>query len=201
MSLANLPKMLLSESEGWSELVRIHPSIAKLYGVFVAPMSLLPPLMYGYAELVHPGSILPAVTPALTFSELCLWGAVFFVLEVAMVALMASYIQQIGASVEVALPFERASLLAATALTPMWLSSLALMIPSVRANLAVVALAWIAAAALIRHGIRPLFKLDDERLSHRLANEVTIASALAGIIMLLVFASLLSAMLGVHRVV
>ena len=201
MSLANLPKMLLSESEGWTDLIRIHPSVAKLYGAFVVPMSLVPPVMYGYAELMHPGGILPAVTPALTIGQLCLWGAAMFVLEVAMVALMANYIQQIGESVDVSLPFDRASLLAATALTPMWLSSLALIVPSVRANLAVLALAWLAAAVLIRHGIRPMFKLEDERLSHRLANEVTIASVLAGLIMLLVFASLLSTMLGAHRVV
>ena len=91
------------------------------------------------------------MTPALTFSELCLSGAVFFVLEVAMVALMASYIQQIGASVEVALPFERAIAAgrhgadADVAVVARSDDS------SVRANLAVVALAWIAAAALIRH--------------------------------------------------
>jgi hypothetical protein len=201
MSLANLPKMLLSESEGWSDLIGIHPSVAKLYLGFVAPMSLVPPVMYAYAELVHPGSILPAVTPALTLGQLSLWGLVMFALEVAMVALMASYIQQIGDSAEVKLTFDRASLLAAAALTPLWLSSLILVVPSVRANMVVLVLGWIAAAILIRHGIKPLFKLDDERLSHQLANEVTIASVFAGLVMVLVFASLLSTMLGAHRVV
>jgi hypothetical protein len=193
--------MLVSETEGWSDLVRIHPSVAKLYLAFVAPMLLVPPAMYAYAELVSPGSILPVLAPALTPGEMLLWGAVFFVVQMAMVGLMANYIQQIGESEKVSLPFDQASLLSAVALTPIWLSSLALAIPSVRANMAVLVLAWIAAAVLIRHGIRPLFKLEDERLSHRLANEVTVASIFAGLIVILIFAALLSLMLGTHRVV
>jgi hypothetical protein len=200
MSLINLPKMLLSESDGWSDLLSIHPSVARLYAGFIAPMSLVPPLMYAYAELAHPGTILPAVTPALSVGELFLWGSALFVIELAMVALMANYIQQIGNSVDLTLSFERASLLAATALTPLWLASLALLIPDVRANLAVLLLAWLAGALLIRHGIRPMFQLDDERLSHRLATEVTVSSVLAGLVMLLLFASLLSTILGVHRI-
>jgi hypothetical protein len=200
MLLANLPKMFLSETQGWSDIERIRPSVLRLYLFFVVPMSLIPAIMYCYSDLMHAGGILPLISPPLSSRELVLGGGVFFVVELAMVALMAAYIQQIGESVDFRPSYKEATLLAAIAPTPLWLSSLALFIPSVGVNVVAVVLAWIGTVALIRHGVRPLIKLEDETKVHRMANAVIVAGVLAWLVLMLMFALLLSVVMGSHRV-
>lgn len=63
MTLHDLPKMFYSYSEGWPELVRIHPSVAKLFSLYVMPMSLIPPAMFVYSMVVTPGAVFPALVP------------------------------------------------------------------------------------------------------------------------------------------
>ena len=64
MNPMNLPKMVYSYGDGWLDLVRIHPTVAKLFTTYVMPMSLIPPAMYVYASVVVPGSVFPAQAPA-----------------------------------------------------------------------------------------------------------------------------------------
>jgi hypothetical protein len=201
MLIANLPKMFLSETKGWSEIQRIRPSVFRLYLFFVMPMSLIPAIMYSYSDLVHSGGIMPLISPPLSLRELILGGGAFFIVELAMVALMAAYIQQIGESVDYRPSYKEATLLAAIAPTPLWLSSLMLFIPSVGINVGAVVLAWIGTVALIRHGVRPLIKLEDESRAHRMANAMIVAGVLAWLVLMLVFALLLSVVMESHRVV
>lgn len=196
MSLANLPRMLLSDTDGWSDLVRIHPSVKRLLFFFVVPMSLIPAAMYGYAELVNPGRIFPRVEPTLSVSEVLLVGGLFVAAEVAMVALMAVFIQQVGESVDVELGYESAFTLAAIAPTPLWLSSLALFIPSMALNMLVVAIAWIGSVALIRHGVRPVTGLQDARKARWMANVVTFIGVGAWAALMIMLALLLSLVIG-----
>lgn len=196
MSPTSLPKMFLSEREGWSDIVRIHPSVIKLFASLVVPLSVVPPLMYAYAEVMHPGIIFPLTRPALTAGDLLVTGAVFFFVELAMVFFMGMLIQEVAESMDVAVPYEDAYSLAAIAPVPLWLSALALFVPSLWFNVAIVALVWVGSAALIRHGVRPLLHVDDEKKAHYIANLVTIGGVGAWISLMVVASVLLSLFLS-----
>jgi hypothetical protein len=188
--------MLVSESVGWPELSRIHPSVARLFAFLVVPLSLVPPLMYAYAEVAAPGAVLPLVEPPLQWEELAVVGIVFFAIELADVALMASYIQQLGELADVHPDYSTAYVLAAVAPTPLWLSALGLFVPSLWFNVLLVIAAWSCSVALIRNGVRPLFGIADEHKAMRFADAVTAAGVVVWIGMLLLFMMLLGMLLG-----
>lgn len=196
MSIASLPKMFVSETEGWSDVVKIHPSVYKLFWFLVVPLSALPPLMYAYAGLSQPGAVFPATEPPMTGGEAALVGGAFFLIELATVAFMATVIRQMSGDHGFPTPYENAYALAAIAPVPLWLSSLALLVPSLWINVAVVALAWVGSVALIRHGVRPLLGVNDAGESHAMANRVTMAGVAAWIALMVVLALLMSAFLG-----
>lgn len=196
MSLMSFPRMMVSDSEGWSDVVRMHPTVVKLMLYFVMPMSLIPPLMYAYAQFVHPGVIFALVEPPLSNGEATLVGATFFLVELAMVALMAAYIQELGGVADVHPSYPDAFTLAAIAPTPLWLSALALFVPSLWFNVLVAAAAWVGSVALIRHGVRALFRVSDETKARRLANLVTATGVVVWIGMLLLLLMMLGMVLG-----
>jgi hypothetical protein len=196
MTLTSLPKMLLSEADGWPDVLRIHPTVAQLFAFLVAPMSLIPPLMYAYAQLVHPGIVFAVVEPPLRWEELTVVGAVFFAIEIANVALMASYIQQLGDVADVHPDYPSAYTLAAIAPTPLWLSALGLFVSSVWFNALVVIAAWSCSVALIRNGVRPLFKVDDAHKALQFANAITAAGVAVWVCMLLLFMMTLGILFG-----
>ncbi|MBL8438476.1 MAG: DUF1282 family protein [Zoogloeaceae bacterium] len=196
MSFATFPKMLVSETEGWSDVARVHPSVSKLFMTLVVPLSLVPPVLYAFAELAHPGAIFPSMEPALMAREAFWVGGLFFLAELAAVAFMANVIQQIARSHQCDTDYASAYALAAIAPVPLWMASLALAIPSLWANVAVVAVAWWGTALLIRHGVRPLLAVHDPELAHRLANRITFVGVMAWVGMMVVMALLLSVVLG-----
>lgn len=196
MALTSLPKMVVSQTEGWPELLRIHPTVTQLFAFLVVPMSLIPPLMYAYAQLVTPGQVFAVVEPPLVWQELAVVGGLFFIIEVANVALMASYIQQLGSVADVEPDYASAYTMAAVAPTPLWLSALALFVPSLWFNVFVVIAAWSCSVALIRNGVRPLFRIEDEHKALRLANVITAAGVMVWIGMLLLFMMFLGMLLG-----
>ncbi len=198
MSLSSLPRMFVSEKEGWSEMVRMHPSVKNLLMYLVVPMSLLPALMYAFAELAYPGAIFPKLEPSLSLTEALAVGACFLLAEVLMVALMGVFIQQMSESVDAASSYEHAFALAAIAPIPLWLSSLALFVPNLWVNVLAVAIAWVGCVALIRHGVRPLLGLHDEMQAHKMANMLTFIGIVAWIALMVMLAFLLSVVLGLR---
>lgn len=198
MTLSSLPRMFVSEKEGWSEMVRMHPSVKNLLMYLVLPMSLLPALMYAFAELAYPGAIFPKLEPSLSMGEAMVVGGAFFLAEVLMVALMGVFIQQMGESMGIVSPYEHAFTLAAIAPVPLWLSSLALFVPNLWFNALAVAVAWVGCVALIRHGVRPLMALQDEMLAHKMANMVTFIGMVAWVALMVMLAFLLSVVLGLR---
>jgi len=200
MSFTQLPAMLVSETEGWPDIVRSHPAANRLLVTLAAPMSLIPPAMYAYAERVYPGAVFPLSVPAMTGMQLLVTGVVFFVAQLAMVSFMAMLIRQMALTQDHDPGYENAYALAAIAPIPLWLSSLALLVPSLGFNVAVVAAAWAASAALIRHGVRPLLKVADNQNAHYIANLVTLAGVAAWIGLMIISAAILSILLSVRIV-
>lgn len=198
MNAQNLPKMFFSYREGWQDLVEIHPSVTRLLTFYVMPMSLIPPVMFLYSMLVTPGAVFPALVPAITLSEALAVAVAFYLVSLAMVALMASIIQQMGDVVEVKPAYRNAFMLAAVAPTPLWLSAFALFIPAAAVNAVVVALAWVASAALIYHGVYPLFRLEDKSKARVMGSFVLAAGVIAWIALLVVLALALSMTIGLR---
>jgi len=194
----NLPKMLYSYREGWQDLIQVHPTVARLFTMYVMPMSLIPPVMFLYSIMVTPGSVFPALVPAISAGEAMAVAVAFYLASLAMVGLMASIIQQMGDVVDVKPAYEEAFMLAAVAPTPLWLSAFALFIPFTWVNGVVVALAWVASAALIYHGVYPLFKLEDKSKARVMGSFVLMAGVIAWIALLVVLALALSMIIGLR---
>jgi len=144
-------------------------------------MSLLPPILYAYAELVHPGAIFPLSVPALTITQLVVFGAVFYGMQLAMVGYMAMLIQRMAIGRDHDPGYDGAYALAAIAPLPLWLASLSLLVPSTGFVLAAVLVAWAASIALLRHGVRPLLHIRDGKTAHYVADVVTLAGVAAWI--------------------
>lgn len=198
MTFSHMSHMFSSETEGWLDVMRLHPTVKRLLLFFVVPMSLIPSLMYAYAELVTPGSVLPHMQPGLSLYETLVAGSLFCATEVAMVLWMAVVIQGVSERFATAPTFERAFTLAAIAPTPLWLAPVALFIPSMWVNLAVGLLAWVGSVALIRHGVRPILGLEDPAVARRVANTVTFAGVVAWLAMIVILTALLSLIVGLR---
>lgn len=197
MMLSDFPRMFVSEKNGWNDIDRSHFSARWFFRSLVTPLSLLPPVMYGYAETMHPGVIFPLSVPALTPMQLMVTGIVFYVAQLLMVGYMAMLIQRMAQGRDHDPGYDASYALAAIAPVPLWLSALSMVVPSRGFVLAVGALAWIASVALIRHGVRPLLHIDDEKTGHYVADIVTMSGVAAWIGLMVASAMILSLLLGV----
>lgn len=198
MSHTTLPRIFMRnccDKRAGNTILR-EPSVAKLLLLFVVPLSLLPPLMYVYAALAHPGVILPRLEPAPSLNESMLVGAAFFMIELLAVAMMAMFIQQLGESIQVQPDYADAYALAAIAPTPLWLASLGLAFPSVWFNVGLMVVAWICSVGLIRRGVQTLFMPYDDSRDHRLANTLTMIGVATWGALLLFLVLLLSMVIG-----
>lgn len=195
MMMSHIPWMLVSDKTGWEEIDRSHFSARWFFRSLVVPMSLLPPLLYAYAELVHPGALFPLSVPALTPMQLAVTGAVFYGAQLLMVGYMAMLVQRMSMARDHDPGYDGAYALAAIAPVPLWLASLSLLVPNLAFVLAVGAAAWVASILLIRHGVPPLLHIDDEKTAHYVANMVTAAGIIAWIGLLVVSATILSLLL------
>lgn len=196
MIMNHIPGMLVSEKTGWEEIDKSNYSARWYFRSVVTPLSLLPPALYAYAELVHPGAIFPLSVPALTPMQLLVTGIVFYVVQLLMVSYMAMLIQRMAQARDHDPGHDGAYALAAIAPVPLWLSSLSLLVPSQGFVIAVGVAAWVAALALIRHGVRPLLHVEDEKKARYIANVVSMSGIAAGIGLLAVSAMILSMLLG-----
>ena len=195
MSHFALPRVFQASAHGASDTNR-EPSVLKLLLLFVVPMSLLPPLMYIYAQITHPGVILPLLEPQLNFAEAMLVGGAFFAIEILAVFMMAKFIQQLGDDIGVQPDYADAFALAATAPTPLWLATLALALPNPIVNIVFLALAWFCCVGLIRRGVQALFMPYDDSHTHELANTLTFIGVSTWFSLLLFLVLILSMVIG-----
>lgn len=197
MIMSHIPRMLTTEKDGWEDIARKHASARWFFKSLVLPMALLPPVLYAYAELVYPGVIFPLSVPALTPTQLIVSGVVFYGAQILMVGFMAMLIQRMSMARDHDPGYDSAYALAAIAPVPLWLASLSLLVPNLAFVVTITLAAWAASIMLIRHGVRPLLHITDEKIGHYIANVVTGAGILAWIALLVVSAMVLSILLGV----
>ncbi len=158
MSFPNFPKMIVSAHAGWDELDRIHPSVLKTLFLLVLPLSLVPAAMIVYAG-THYGSRHFSVVDDEVWTVCAL---VFLFAELAAVPLMARAIQRLAASRRIHAHFHEAFMVAAVAPVPMWLSALALWVPSPLFVVSVVVIGLATSVSLVYHGIAGLLHMHEE---------------------------------------
>lgn len=79
----------------------------------------------------------------------------------------------------------------------LWFGALAMAVPNLAFNVAVAVLAFVASAALIRHGVRPILHVHNEKITHYVANIVTIMGFAAWIGLMVVSAMSMSLLFGI----
>src|SRR6266704_714160 len=181
MNPMSIPKMMVSHGEGWSWMMRIHPSVAKIFSFYVLPLSIVPPAMLFYAWSAYRNTSLTEVS----MTQAWVIAAVMFVAEIVAVPLMAAVIQRIGRVAEATAAYDEAFALAAVAPTPLWLAPLFLFVPGLIAVTLAIAAAMLASGMLIYQGVYAVFHLDDEGHSRLLAASVIAAGLVAWAAMML----------------
>ena len=158
MNIALFPQMLVSSTKGWPELEKARPSIARVFLLLVLPLSLLPPIMLHFAG-GHYGDVLFAGMPARQWS---LIAVIFFLAEMITFAAMGWLIKEISDTYKVEISLHDAYLLAAISPIPLWLSSLALLVPSLAFGVGVSFVGLCVSCAIIYHGIYAFCHMNEE---------------------------------------
>lgn len=182
MKLIQLPRMVVSFHNGWDELIRLHPSISALFLLLVLPLSLLPPVMIHHAGVIYGDVFIAGVS-----SEQWLRAAlIFLAAELLTVPFMAWVIHSVVRMNEIAADYHECFVLAAVAPIPLWLSSVALLVPNLSFNLAVGVVALGASIGLIYHGVYALFGLRDggEARAFEMATVIAGAGLLAWLLLM-----------------
>ncbi|MBE0624496.1 MAG: DUF1282 family protein [Burkholderiales bacterium] len=180
MSPSQMSKMLWSFHEGWDELIRIHPSISRMFALVVLPLSLLPPAMIYYAGGNYGDIYVPGVAPGQWHSA----AAIYFIAELLTVPAMAWVMHLACRANNVPAGYHQCFTLAAIAPIPMWLSSLVLFVPNLPVCLAVGALGLLASLAITYRGIYALFRMHEDLRAMQMATVVTGAGLLAWLILM-----------------
>lgn len=168
MSLIQMPKMILSFHEGWDDLIRVHPSVAKLFVQLVLPFSLLAAVMIYSAGTKYGDVFVPGVTP----DEWQRAALVFFAAELATVPFIAWIIHFVVRLNNVEADYRDCFVLASIAPVPLWLSSLGLLLPSLFVNVAIGMGALASSFGLIYHGVATLFRIGDETRAEQMAGVI-----------------------------
>ena len=180
MSPSQMPKMILSFHEGWDELIRIHPSISRMFALVVLPLSLLPPAMIYFAGANYGDVCAAGVSPGQWNAS----AAIFFVAELLTVPLMAWLIHLVSRANNVAAGYHQCFTLAAIAPIPLWLSSLVLFIPNPAVGVAVGALALLCSLGLTYRGVYALLRMHDDIRALQMATVSTGAGLLAWLLLM-----------------
>lgn len=175
MDLRMFPKMLSSHDEGWEWLMRVHPSVPRLFALYVLPMALIPPAMVLYAISASGDRMLGGIS----MDNAWRIAVLFYCCELLAVPVMAAVIQRLGDVVGARPEYHEAFAFASVVPTPLWLSPVALFIPSLALMGLVMAAAMFASGMLIYEGTYRVFRLDDEGKSRLMAGAVMAAGLVA----------------------
>lgn len=169
MNLIQMPKMVFSFHDGWDEMIRIHPSITRMFAMVVLPLSLLPPAMIVYAA----GRYGDVFAPGVSIQQWHTAAGIFFVAQLLTVPAMAWLIHLIVTKTyDVRAEYHECFTLAAIAPIPLWLSSLALFVPSLPVNVVIGVVALFGSTGLIYHGVYALFHMRENLQAFQMATVI-----------------------------
>jgi hypothetical protein len=186
MNIMSIPKMVVSSQEGWLDFERIHPSLVKLFSYLVLPLSLLPPAMLYYAGTQYGDDIVAGYSG----KPWALIAVAFFLAEMATFFAMGWFIGQVAESQKVKIDVHDAYMLAGIAPIPLWLSSLALLIPSLSINVGISLFALALSCSLIYHGVYALCHMHEEVVAAGVTQTVMGAGLAAWALLMVVIVSI-----------
>lgn len=178
MNVLQMPRMIFSFSEGWNDLIRIHPSIARLFAMVVLPLSLLPPAMIYYAG----GSYGEVFVRGVTSEQWHAAAGIILLAELLTVPIMAWLIRLVSRINNVTTDDHACFTLAAIAPVPLWLSSLTLFVPNLFVGVVVGGFALLCSIGLIFRGVHALFYVHEDIKALQMATLI----ASAGLFMWLI---------------
>jgi len=183
MNMMMFPKMLSSHDEGWKWLADIHPSVTRVFALYVVPMALIPPAMMLYAVSAYGDRFLTPVSMQAAWAMAIL----FYASELLAVPVMAAVIQRLGDIVDARPSYHDAFAFSAAVPTPLWLSPLALFVPSLALMGMAMTAALFISGILIYRGSYQLCHLSSESQSKILSGAI-LAAGLVGWVILMIIA-------------
>jgi len=186
VNILSIPKIILTPRRNWLDLENIPPSLAKLFLLLVLPLSAMPPLLLHYAGK-HYGDAFVYGFAGKPWGTIAI---VFFLAEMLTFLGMSWFIGQVAADHKAQISKHDACMLAGIAATPLWLSSLALLMPNLAFDAVVVLAALAASCGLIYHGVRALCHIDEETSAAAITQTVMGAGLAAWALLLMIVVAL-----------
>jgi hypothetical protein len=186
MNILTIPQMILTPRDSWLELEKMRPSMASLFSSLILPLSVLPPLLLYYAG-THYGDAFATGFGSKPWATI---AVVFFLAEALTFVGMGWFIGQVAAAHKVQVTKRNAYLLAGIAPAPLWLSSLALLVPSLAFNVSAVLLALALTCVLVHQGVYALCHMYEEITAAAITQTVMGAGLIAWALLLLIIVAL-----------
>ena len=170
----------------WRELKGMNLSIPFLAWVIVVPMSFLPPVLLYYAGTHYGDSFINGFAD----KEWRFITTILFLAELLTFFVMGWLIKAVLDGHQLKIEYPDAYLLAAIAPLPLWLSSLALLVPVLAASVIAVFAGMFLSCALIYQGVRSLCQRTDNDVVAMSATYTVMAASLTawGVLMAMVWA-------------
>lgn len=186
MTISQLFHLPFSGNGVWADLKHRNLSIPFLAWVVVVPLSLLPPVLLYYAG-THYGD---AFLAGFAGKEWRFITTILFLAELLTFFVMGWLIHAVLEGYELEISYQDSYLLAAVAPIPLWLSSLALLVPVLAVSVMAVAVGLFLSCALVYQGVRSLcHRSDNDVVTMSATYTIMAASLLAwGILMAVVWA-------------
>jgi len=186
MTMTQLLSLPFSANGVWRELKGMNLSIPFLAWVIVVPMSFLPPVLLYYAGTHYGDSFINGFAD----KEWRFITTILFLAELLTFFVMGWLIKAVLDGHQLKIEYPDAYLLAAIAPLPLWLSSLALLVPVLAVSVIAVFAGMFLSCALIYQGVRSLCqRTDNDVVAMSATYTVMAASLLAwGILMAMVWA-------------
>lgn len=186
MSIAKMFRLPFSGNGVWLELQRQNFSIPFLAWAVVVPLSFLPPVLLYYAG-THYGD---AFLAGFADKEWRFITTILFLAELLTFFVMGWLIRAVLEGDKLEISYQDSYLLAAVAPIPLWLSSLALLVPVLAVSVVAVAVGMFLSCALVYQGVRSLcHRSDNDIVTMSATYTIMAASLLAwGILMAMVWA-------------
>lgn len=182
MNILSIPKLTITHKQGWLELEKTNSSLTTFFTTFVLPLCALPPLLLYYAGTHYADAFIAG------FADKP-WGLIalaFYMAEILSYAGMGWFISQVAEVNKIKVSTHDAYFLAGVAPAPLWLSSLALLVPNLAFNVITVLAALVASCSLIYHGVCALSRGCEELQAAGLTQVVMSAGLVAWALLMLI---------------
>ncbi len=186
MTMTQLLTLPFSANGVWRELKGMNLSIPFLAWVIVVPMSFLPPVLLYYAGTHYGDSFINGFAD----KEWRFITTILFLAELLTFFVMGWLIKAVLDGHQLQIEYPDAYLLAAIAPLPLWLSSLALLVPVLAVSVIAVFAGMFLSCALIYQGVRSLCQRTDNDVVAMSATYTVMAASLTawGVLMAMVWA-------------